>query len=105
MNGWRRFKTGVTLNEPTGARMNSVFDNYYKEQNRDLKNLSALKDEFNLEYSLAQVFSPKQKELFFKKLKREKLSKTEKEYYSRVVRKKVAALANEDLHNLAKKAM
>src|SRR3989338_4630571 len=89
----------------TFARMKPVFDNYYKEQNRGLKNLSALKDEFNLEYSLAQVFSPKQKELFFKKLKCEKLSKTEKEYYSRVVRKKVAALANEDLHNLAKKAM
>jgi len=85
------------------SRMKPVFDNYYKEQNRDLKNLSVLKDEFHLEYALAQVFSPKQKELFFKKLKSEKLSKTEKEYYSRVVRKKVAALANEDLHLLAKK--
>ena len=87
------------------ARMKSVFDNYYKEQYSGLKNLSALKDEFNLEYSLSQVFSPKQKELFFKKLKREKLSKTEKEYYSRAVKKKVVALANEDLHSLAKKLM
>jgi hypothetical protein len=38
-----------------------------------------------------------------KKLKREKLSKTEKEYYSRVVKKKILALANSQLHNLARR--
>lgn len=84
-------------------RMEVVFQNYYKGQKEDLNNLSVTKGKFNLEYSLSQVFSPKQRELFFKKLKREKLTKTEKEYYSRVVKKKVLALANEELHDLAKK--
>jgi hypothetical protein len=65
--------------------------------------LLAKREEFNLEYCLAQVFSPKQKELFLKKLKGQKLSKTEKEYFSRVVRKKVKALANSQLHRLAQK--
>jgi hypothetical protein len=59
----------------------------------------------SLEYSLSQVFSPKQKELFLKKLKREKLTKTEKEYFSRAVKKKVLALANPELHRLSQKLL
>jgi hypothetical protein len=62
-----------------------------------------MKDEFDLEYALSQVFSKKQKELFLKKLKGEKMTKTEREYFSRSVRKKALALANPDLHNLATK--
>jgi len=38
-----------------------------------------------------------------KKLRSEKMTKTEREYYSRAVRKKVLALANADLHVLAVK--
>jgi len=60
-----------------------------------------MRDEFDLEYALSQVFSKKQKELFMKKLKGEKLTKTEREYFSRSVKKKVLALANSDLHRLA----
>jgi hypothetical protein len=54
---------------------------------------------------MSQVFSPKQKELFFKKLKGEKLTKTEKEYYSRAVKKKVLALANDELHRMARQML
>jgi len=43
--------------------------------------------------------------LFKKKLSGDALTKTEKEYYSRVVRKKVAALANPELNRLAQKLM
>jgi hypothetical protein len=46
---------------------------------------------------------PKQKELFKKKLKGLPLTKTEREYYSRTVKKKVVALANAELHSLSKK--
>jgi hypothetical protein len=56
-----------------------------------------------LEYALSQVFSPKQKELFLKKLRGEKLTKTEKEYFSRVVKKKVLVLANPQLQRAAQK--
>lgn len=67
------------------------------------KEALAEREELGLEYALSQVFSPGQKALFLKKLRHEKLSKTEREYFSRVVRKKAQALANEELHRLARR--
>ena len=89
----------------SAERMTNVFKRYYQDQQEELNGLVSLHEEFSLEYALAQVFSPKQKELFFKKLKREKLTKTEKEYYSRVVKKKVLALANEQLFRLSQQLL
>jgi hypothetical protein len=83
-------------------RMMSHFQNYFHVKERDLKSLLAHKEEYSLEVALSQVFSPKQKELFLKKLRGDKLSKTELEYYSRRVKKKALALANEELHRLAR---
>jgi hypothetical protein len=54
---------------------------------------------------MSQIFSTKQKELVMKKLKGEKLTKTEREYFSRVVKKKVMALANTQLHRLSQKLL
>lgn len=51
------------------------------------------------------MFSPKQKELFKKKLEGLPLTKTEREYYSWSVKKKVSALANAELHRLAQRLM
>jgi hypothetical protein len=48
---------------------------------------------------------PKQKELFKKRLEGLPLTKTEQEYYSRSVKKKVVALANAELHGLARKLL
>ncbi len=50
------------------------------------------------ELLLAQFFTPRQKTLLKKKREGDSLNKTEKEYYSRVVKKRLAALANNDLH-------
>jgi hypothetical protein len=86
----------------SAGRVATHFRNYFHREERDLKGLLSRKEEFALEYALAQVFSPKQKELFLKKMRGARLSKTEREYYSRCVRKKVTALANEELHRLAK---
>ncbi len=91
--------------EMPAARLKTVFRNYFMQSQTSLNELLSIKDELNLEYALSQVFSPKQKELFLKKLKRDKLSKTEKEYFSRVVKKKVLALANQELHQLAQKLL
>lgn len=93
----------------SSQRVKNTFRNYYNKlefKNRDFKNLLdskylELKNEFDLEFALAQVFSPKQRELFLKRLKGEKMTKTEKEYFYRVVKKKVVALANNELHRLA----
>lgn len=89
----------------SGKRLKSVFSNYFSQSQAKLNNLLSAKDELGLEYSLSQVFSPKQKELFLKKLKGEKLTKTEKEYFSRAVKKKVLALANPELHRLSQKVL
>ena len=89
----------------SAQRLKTVFGNYFGQTRNKLNELLSVKDELRLEYSLSQVFSIKQKELFLKKLKREKLTKTEKEYYSRAVKKKVLALANPELHNLAQRLL
>ena len=52
---------------------------------------------------LSTLFSPKQKELVLKKLKVEPFTKTEQEYYSRVVKKKLEALTNSELRRIATK--
>lgn len=91
---------GRSLNS---ERLKSTFNNYLKQEESKLDSLMSVKKEFGLEYALSQVFSPKQKELFFKKLRQEKLTKTEKEYFSRVVKKKVLALANTQLHDLSRR--
>ena len=85
--------------------MLTVCSNYFKKDAEKTKQLKEKYEELSLEYALSQVFSPKQKELFKKKLKGEPLTKTEREYYSRAVKKKVSALANPDLHRLAQKLM
>lgn len=89
----------------SSQRLKSTFNNYFSQVQSKLSDLLSIKEEFSLEYSLSQVFSPKQKELFLKKLKGEKLTKTEKEYFSRVVKKKVLALANPELHRLSQKLL
>ncbi len=89
----------------SAQRLKNVFNNYFSQSQKKLNDLLSVKDELSLEYSLSQVFSPKQKELFLKKLKRDKLTKTEKEYFSRVVKKKALALANPELHRLSQKLL
>ncbi|MFH1429823.1 MAG: hypothetical protein ABIH39_08805 [Candidatus Margulisiibacteriota bacterium] len=58
-----------------------------------------------LDRHLDQIFSSKQKELFMKKINGKELTKTEKEYFSRTVKKKVLAMANQDLHHMSKKLL
>ena len=96
----KEFKVGNRLMSP--ERLTNTFQNYFRQEEGKVTEFLSQREELELEYSLSQVFSPRQKELFWKKLKGEKLSKTEKEYFSRRVKKKVLALANERLHQLAK---
>ena len=78
----------------------------YVEQNMDKGRRRKEKYEgFSLSYALSQIFSPKQVDLFKRKLEGLPLTKTEQEYYSRSVKKKVVALANSELHSLARKLL
>jgi len=65
-----------------------------KERNSQLRS-------FKLNFHLSTLFSPKQKELVLKKLNGEPLSKTEQEYYSRIVKKKLEALSNNEMRKIA----
>jgi hypothetical protein len=56
-----------------------------------------------LDVSLDRLFSPKQKDLVFKKLNGEAFTKTEREYYSRVVRKKLLSIADAQVNRIAVK--
>lgn len=87
------------------SRLKETFNNYFEQNTEKTRLLKEKSEELSLEYALSQLFSPKQKELFKKKLKGELLNKTEKEYYSRTVKKRVSALANPELHRLAQKLM
>jgi len=89
----------------SSQRVKETFNNYFRQTQAHLDDLLSVKEVMGAEYSLSQVFSPKQKELFLKKLSNEKLTKTEKEYFSRVVKKRVLALANPELHRLAQKLL
>jgi hypothetical protein len=89
----------------SSVRLKETFQNYFRQNAAKTKHLREKYEDLSLEYALSQLFSPKQKELFLKRLEGEPLSKTEREYYSRTVKKKVAALANPELHRLAQQLM
>ncbi|MCK4912554.1 MAG: hypothetical protein KAS05_02390 [Candidatus Omnitrophica bacterium] len=82
-------------------RMKNVFNNYFEKDDVSVNDLRVRRDNLSLEYAMSQLFTSKQKELFLKKFRGEKMNKTEREYFSRVVKKKVLALANSELHHLA----
>ncbi len=106
---WPRMRQGENFKlenkELNGSRLMTLFHNYMQEESLKAQKVQAKYDELSLEYALSQFFSPKQKELFKKKLNGEPFTKTEREYFSRAVKKKVLALSNPELHRLARKLL
>ena len=109
----RKWQDCLTQNQPipwddvafSPERLKGLFDLYFEQRAAKEHRQKERSEEFSLEFALSQLFSPKQKELFKKKLEGLPLTKTEQEYYSRAVKKKVVALANSDLHSLARKLL
>ena len=60
------------------------------------------REELELELLLSEFFTPRQKELLSKRRAGEPFTKTEREYYYRVVRRRLKALADERLQQFAK---
>jgi hypothetical protein len=102
-----RFTLGGHEFDPT--RLKKAFLNYVigsrlsVEKTRQER--QRIREELRHEFALSLLFSPKQKELLYKRLHGQPMTKTEREYFSRVVRKKLRALADPDLHRLAQKAL
>ena len=91
-------------------RVKSVFERYHSQVQRDALEVNwdtflSTKEQHDLRFALSQIFSPRQKELVLKKMRGERFTKTEREYYSRTVKKKLTALANQELHKLAQQAL
>jgi hypothetical protein len=83
-NTLRRYVTNLETSRSTRTR----------EKNKQRRS-------FQLNYYLSTLFSPKQKELVFKKLHGEPMNKTEQEYFSRTVKKKLEALNNNEVRKVA----
>lgn len=89
------------------SRLKRTFLNYFvrdQEEGDSVRKLER-KESFRREYLLSLFFAPRQRDLVAKRTRGEPLSKTEREYFSRVVKKKLQALADPDLHVLAQKAL
>lgn len=88
-------------------RLKKVFREYYEREfdESQTRERAVLRDEFRREFLLSHLFTPRQKQLVMKKLHREKMTKTEREYFSRTVKKKLLAMADPDLQRLAQKAL
>ena len=89
------------------GRVKRTFLRYFAQghESESADSRARLREDFRREYNLSLFFAPKQRDLLQKKLRGEPLTKTEREYFSRVVKKKVLALADPDLHRLAQKAL
>lgn len=83
-NALRRYATDLERSESARER----------ERKRQLRS-------FQLNLHLSTLFPPKQKELVIKKLNGGPFTKTEQEYYSRIVKKKLEALANSEIRKIA----
>ncbi len=86
-------------------RLKKMFELYYEKDAEKGRQKKESFESLSFEYSLSQMFSPKQKELLKKRLEGLPLTKTEQEYYSRTVKKKLAALANSELHHTAQRLL
>lgn len=89
------------------GRVKKTFLGYFvrARESDAVESKARLREDFRREYHLSLFFAPKQRDLLQKKLRGEPLTKTEREYFSRVVKKKLLALTDPDLHRLAQKAL
>lgn len=87
------------------GRMKNIFLNFLiaKEENEQKTLSETLEFRKNLqtELFLSRLFPPKQKEIIKKKLRGEKLNRSEAQYYSRVIKKRLKAIADDEVHKLA----
>lgn len=88
--------------ELSADRLKNSFRNYVVHQSGSGKELEAQKNALEYELRLSALFTARQKELLTKRLAGKPMTKTEKEYYSRVVKKRLNALADPRLHEMAR---
>ncbi len=85
-------------------RLKNAFLTYYLQSAKDDK-LKNKKQVLERELLLSELFTPRQKTLLRKRSKGEPFTKTEREYFSRVLKKRLRALADDELHEWAHKLL
>ncbi len=88
---------GVSLST---ERLKDTFRKYVLMSNQG-EEVEKKKRALELELLLSELFSPRQKELLEKRLEGKPFTKTEREYFYRVVKKRLKALASDELHQMA----
>jgi hypothetical protein len=92
----------VVLDE---ARLEKTYKNYVVEQFMETQAsfTKKLEDQRSAMFNeaVSELFTDKQREVMLKVLNHESLTKTEREYYSRVVKRRLKALRNPDLQTTA----
>lgn len=91
-------------NDPDNLELLSSQSEHVKKQHRTSEDWAKLIQDYvdrgfdykgqSFRRALGVFFTARQQEIMFWKLHGERLSKTEKEYYSRVIKKRLRALAN-----------
>ncbi len=87
--------------ELSTERLKNNFRNYVV-QAPESEELKKKQHALELELLLSQVFTPRQKELLRKRVEGKTFTKTEREYFYRVVKKRLRTLASEELHQMAR---
>lgn len=82
-------------------RLKNNFRNYLVHQAKP-EDVQKKRHALELELLLSELFTTRQKELLRKRLEEKTMTKTEREYFYRVVSKRLKALASEELHQMAK---
>ena len=86
-----------------GSFKDNFFNYLLMDEKRKRKKLSeriGLSLELKTQSQLSKLFSEKQKEIIMKKLMGEKLTKTEREYFSRTIKPKLEAILNPEIQRI-----
>ncbi len=90
--------------ELSTERLKNTFRAYYVDAREGVED-KAQTHALELELLLSELFTPRQKELLRKRADGAQMTNTEKTYFYRTVNKRLKALANEEVHELARRLL
>ena len=90
----------ITSRSEHGAKLHPTSNNWTEFIKRLLQNDINITATV-LDKDLSYFFTERQKQIIFRKVYGMELSKTEREYFSRSIKKKLVALSNSTLHKIA----
>lgn len=98
--------TSLTLDDQvlSSERWKNTFRRYYLSPH-DSQELDKRTHALQLELLLSTIFTPRQKELLRKRAERAPMTPTERNYYYRTVNKRLKVLANEEVHQMARRLL